>query len=270
MTYSPSSKTQQRLQTSPQKNGIEDLIARAKPQIQAALPGHMKGQVERFKRVALTEFRKNAMLRECSPVSFLGAIIQATQLGLEPGPLGHFYLVPKRVKGVWEVLGIVGYRGMIDLARRSGQIVSIHAHVVRDGDEFAYTLGLAPTLTHVPLADDGEVTHAYAVANLVGGGVQFEVITRRGLDKVRETSPAAGTGPWVSHFEEMCRKTVVRRLFKYLPVSIELATAMDYDERGEVGDDQGGKDWLEVEHTAPAAPAQEDPKNENAVDASAT
>lgn len=239
---------ERRLQTTTavQQTGIESLIDRAAPQIKAALPAHLKNSVERFRRVALTEFRKNATLKECAPISFLGAIIQATQLGLEPGPLGHFYLVPRRVRGNWEVLGIVGYRGMIDLARRSGQITSIHAHVVREGDEFSYRLGLNPDLQHQPLRDDGDITHVYAVANLVGGGVQFEVMSRRAVDKVRESSPAGNSGPWVSHFAEMARKTVVRRLFKYLPVSIELAVAADYDERGEVGQDQGHKNWIDL------------------------
>jgi recombination protein RecT len=274
MSYSPASKTQQRLQTTAEKGSGSDalkvLFDRARPQILQALPSHLKSNPDRLRSIALTECRKTPKLRECDPISFLGAIIQAAQLGLEPGPLGHFWLVPKRVNGSWEVVGMLGYRGMIDLSRRSGQIETITAEVVRAGDEFTYALGLNPTLHHIPYDDDGELTHVYAVAKLKGGGAQFAVMTRKAVDKVRGGSAAGQSGPWQSHFEEMARKTVIRRLFKLLPISIEIAKAIDIDERAEIGADQGTKEWLEVEHTAPAAPAQEDPKNENAIDASAT
>lgn len=269
MTYSPASKTQQRLQTSAERGSdpLKLLFDKARPQILQALPSHLKSNPDRLRSIALTECRKTPKLRECDPISFLGAIIQSAQLGLEPGPLGHYWLVPKRVNGQWEVVGMLGYRGMIDLARRSGQIESITAEVVRAGDEFSYELGLTPSLRHIPYDDDGELTHVYAVARLKGGGAQFTVMTRKAVDKVRGGSAAGQSGPWQSHFEEMARKTVIRRLFKLLPISIEIARAIDLDERAEVGADQGNKDWLEVEHTATAAPATEEPKNES-VDAS--
>lgn len=255
MSYSSAAKSQQRLQTTEQGKGSDPLkllFDKARPQILQALPSHLKSNPDRLRSIALTECRKTPKLRECDPISFLGAIIQAAQLGLEPGPLGHYWLVPKRVAGNWEVVGMIGYRGMIDLARRSGQIESITAEVVRAGDEFSYELGLTPSLHHIPYDDDGDLTHVYAVARLKGGGAQFAVMSRKAVDRVKGGAVAGQSGPWLSHFEEMARKTVIRRLFKLLPISIELARAIDIDERAELGADQGNKDWLEVEHSVNA------------------
>src|SRR5690606_19283017 len=116
-----------------------------KAQIQAALPKHMTP--ERMARIVTTEIRKNQGLVKCDRNSFLGAVIQCAQLGLEPGnSLGHAYILPYGKQAQL----IVGYRGMIDLARRSGQIVSISARTVHEGDEFAYRYGLEESLTHRP------------------------------------------------------------------------------------------------------------------------
>ena len=128
---------------------------------------------------------------------------------------------------------------MIDLARRSGQIVSLTARTVHENDAFKYEFGLEETMHHVPAdGDRGKMTHVYAVAKLKGGGVQFDVMSRADVDKVRSTSKAGTNGPWVTHFEEMAKKTVIRRLFKYLPVSIEIQQAVTLDERAEAGIDQ--------------------------------
>lgn len=210
-----------------------------KAQMALALPKHMTA--DRLARIALTEVRKVPALGRCDQASFLGAIMQCASLGLEPGgALGHAYLLPfeNRKKGVTEVQFIVGYRGMIDLARRSGQIVSIEARTVHQADKFRVALGLDPRLEHEPAweADDrGPLRFVYAVAKLHGGGVQFEVMSRAEIEKVRAQSKAGQYGPWVSHFEEMAKKTVIRRLFKYLPVSIEIARAVGLDEQAEVG-----------------------------------
>lgn len=170
--------------------------------------------------------------------------MQCAQLGLEPGgALGHAYLLPfeNRKKGITEVQFIVGYRGMLDLARRSGQIISIEARAVYAADRFHVALGLNPDLTHEPdweAADRGPLRFVYAVAKLKDGGTQFEVMSRAEIERVRSQSKAGQNGPWVTHFDEMAKKTVIRRLFKYLPVSIELATAVGLDEQSEAGQPQ--------------------------------
>jgi recombination protein RecT len=206
-----------------------------KEQISLALPKHMTA--DRLARIALTEVRKTPQLATCDQASFLGAIMQCAQLGLEPGSaLGHAYLLPfeNRRKGITEVQFIVGYRGMLDLARRSGQILSLEARAVYAADKFHVSLGLNPDLTHEPdweAADRGQLRFVYAVAKLKDGGTQFDVMSRADVDRVRAKSRAGNSGPWVDHFEEMAKKTVLRRLFKWLPISIELASAVEQDER---------------------------------------
>lgn len=213
-----------------------------KAQMALAMPKHMTA--DRMMRIALTEVRKVPALGQCNIESFMGAIMQCAQLGLEPGSaLGHAYLLPfgngKAKDGKANCQLIIGYRGMIDLARRSGQIVSLTARTVHENDVFKYEFGLEETMQHIPAdGDRGKMTHVYAVAKLKGGGVQFDVMSRADVDKVRATSKAGTNGPWVTHFEEMAKKTVIRRLFKYLPVSIEIQQAVTLDERAEAGIDQ--------------------------------
>ncbi|MDC9598948.1 recombination protein RecT [Xenorhabdus anantnagensis] len=213
-----------------------------KAQLAAALPRHMAP--DRMIRIVTTEIRKTPALANCDMQSFVGAVVQCSQLGLEPGSaLGHSYLLPfgngKSKTGQPNVQLIIGYRGMIDLARRSGQIVSISARTVRDGDQFHYEYGLNETLTHAPGEnEDTPITHVYAVARLKDGGVQFEVMTTNQIEKVKSQSKASSNGPWVTHWEEMAKKTVIRRLFKYLPVSIEMQKAVVLDEKAEANIDQ--------------------------------
>ena len=211
------------------------------------LPKHLTP--ERVIKVAITAASRTPALLQCTPESFALAVIQASQLGLEAGsPLGEAYLVPYKT----ECTLIVGYRGYIALARRSGQIESIEARVVHARDRIRITYGLDAHLEHEPFlasppdpqadaeafeawmaeADPGPVVAAYAIARLKGGMTQVEVMTRAEIEAIRRRSRASASGPWVTDFAEMARKTVVRRLAKYLPMSIELANAIEVDERG--------------------------------------
>ena len=220
-------------------------------QMALALPKSMTA--ERLTRIVMTECRKVPALMQCNQESFFGAVLQCAQLGLEPGSaLGHCYLLPfgngKSRDGRPNCQLIIGYRGMIDLARRSGQIVSINAFCVHEADEFEYELGLHPDIHHrpSPLAERGPVTYVYAVAVLKGGGVQFEVMSRAEIKAVRAQSKAGKSGPWVTHWEEMARKTVVRKLFKYLPVSIEAVRAVEIDEKSDRGEAVTETDFIDT------------------------
>lgn len=220
-------------------------------QMALALPKSMTA--ERLTRIVMTECRKVPALMQCNQESFFGAVLQCAQLGLEPGSaLGHCYLLPfgngKSRDGRPNCQLIIGYRGMIDLARRSGQIVSINAYCVHEADEFEYELGLHPDIHHrpSPLAERGPVTYVYAVAVLKGGGVQFEVMSRAEIEAVRVQSKAGKSGPWVTHWEEMARKTVVRKLFKYLPVSIEAVRAVEIDEKSDRGEAVTETDFIDT------------------------
>ena len=229
-------------------------VRSAKFQKQMALAMPKSMTPERLTRIVMTECRKTPALLNCSPESFYGAVLQCAALGLEPGSaLGHCYLLPfgngKAKDGRPNAQLLIGYRGMIDLARRSGQIISLQAWTVHEFDTFEYQLGLDPNIRHIPCstADRGKVTHVYAVAKLKGGGVQFEVMSRAEIEAVRQTSKAGGSGPWANHWDEMAKKTVIRRLFKYLPVSIEIARAVEVDEKTDRGEAMTDQDFLDAE-----------------------
>lgn len=212
-------------------NTIRDLMEKNKPAFAAALPRHMS--VDRLLRVALTAINVTPKLLDCTPRSLLGALIQTAQLGLEPGVLGHAYLIPYGK----DVQLVPGYKGLIQLARRSGEISTITAHEVYSKDYFKYEYGIHPVLVHRPSedADRGTITHFYAVVALKDGGVQFEVMTRAQVDGHRDRySKAAKQGPWVTEYPEMGKKTVLRRVLKLSPASIELQRAVALDEQAEV------------------------------------
>lgn len=212
-------------------NTIAAYLKKMGPQIEKAMPSHMNP--DRLARIALTTIRTNPKLLEASIPSLLGAVMQAAQLGLEPGLIGHCYLVPFRngKTGETDVQFIVGYKGMIDLARRSGQIENIYAHSVHENDEFEYELGLHPKLTHKPATGErGAMTFVYAVAHFKDGGYQFEVMSKDDIEKRKKRSKAANNGPWVSDYEEMAKKTVIRHMWKYLPISIEIQQQASQDE----------------------------------------
>lgn len=224
----------------------------------AVLPRHVKP--DRMLRIALGAFRATPKLMQATTESLMGAIMQCAQLGLEPNtPLGHAYLIPfnnKRAKRT-DVQVIFGYRGLIDLARRSGQIESIAAHAVRENDDFDFSYGLDDKLHHKPsMTNRGEIIAFYAVAKMKDGGHAFEVMSLEQVETIRDRSQnyqsAVKYGketPWHTDFEEMGRKTTVRRLFKYLPVSIEMATATMMDDIAESGGNQHTETALEGEYT---------------------
>ncbi len=215
---------------------VMGLLNQMKDEIARCLPKHLTP--DRMARIAMTELRKTPKLQECDPMSFIAAIMQASQLGLEPGVLGSCYLIPfnNNKTGKVECTFMPGYRGFLDLARRSGQINSVVARAVYANDEFHYEFGLTENITHKPTMDDrGDLVAVYAVALLKDGGHQFDVMSKREVDEIRKSSKSANSGPWVTHFDEMAKKTIVRRLFKWLPCSVEMQKAVSLDEQQESG-----------------------------------
>ncbi|PFY95284.1 recombination protein RecT [Bacillus wiedmannii] len=216
---------------------VEAYMKKMGPKMAEALPKHM--DMDRMSRIALTTIRTNPTLLECTVPSLMGAVMQAVQLGLEPGLLGHCYLIPfnknagtkQNPQWVKEVQFIIGYKGMIDLARRSGHIQSIYAHAVYENDEFEYELGLQPTLKHKPsFGERGAFIGAYAVAHFKDGGYQMEFMPKSEVEKRRTRAKSKSYSPWDTDYEEMAKKTVVRAMFKYLPISIEVQTQAQHDE----------------------------------------
>lgn len=219
---------------------LSNLMQQYKGQIAAALPKHVTA--ERLMRICLTEFRKNPKLQQCDHLSFLGAVVTAASLGLEPGSaLGQCYLIPYKNECEFQI----SYRGMVDLARRSGNIVSISARCVYEGDDFAVQLGTEETIHHVPRFATTNLVSVYAVAKLVGGGTQFEVMSAGEVEYIRNKfSKQPGGTAWTNSYDEMAKKTVVRRLFKMLPASVELAAALNAEETK-------SHDILDADYTVP-------------------
>lgn len=225
---------QQQPQTSVQKRQADTvyaLLERMKPQMALALPKHMNP--DRMTRIVLTEIRKNPKLAGCETQSLLGAVMQAAQLGLEPGLLGQCYLVPFRNnrKGITEVQFIIGYKGMVSLARRSGDVIQIQANTVFENDDFDYGYGTDGGLSHRPYlkGDRGDIKCYYAYAKLRDGGEAYVVLSPHDVEKVRSRSKSKDDGPWVTDYEAMAHKSCVRQLFKWLPVSVEVADAIEAD-----------------------------------------
>lgn len=224
-------------------NTVRDLLNKAKSQIALALPKHL--DADRLLRITMTSVQKTPKLLDCDRASLLGAVIQSAQLGLEPdGVTGEAYLVPYKDKAQL----IPGYKGLMKLARQSGEVSTISARVVREGDFFKYHFGMNEVLEHEPNMNDdtGDLTFVYAVAKLKDGGEQFEVMSRRQVEAIRNRSRAAESGPWVTDYEEMAKKTVLRRLCKMLPQSTALARAIALDERVDAGLDQEFETVIDV------------------------
>lgn len=232
---------------------INDLFEQMKPAIAQAIPKHLTP--DRLLRIATTSIRTNPKLKVCTPESLLGAVMQCAQIGLEPSILGHAYLIPYKNKKkdngkeIWvdECQFQIGYKGLIELARRTGQISSIMAQAVYEKDQFEYEYGINEKLKHVPAdGDRGPVVKYYAYAKFKDGGYSFLVMSRRDIEIHRDKFSKAKTyGPWKDHFDEMAKKTVLKALMKYMPISVEFQKAVDQDETTKHFDPEAG-DMSEV------------------------
>ena len=208
------------------RSDLGSLLEYMKPQIAQALPDYVKA--DQIIQMAVTLADRTPAIRDCTPESFVGAVMQASILGFRPvAALGECYFVPFRnnKNGKTEIQFQIGYKGYLSLARKSGEIKALYAEVVREGDSFSYELGLERKLVHKPSGNpDGEITHAYAVAHYQNGGFNFMVLSRSEIESYRKRSPAQGvlpSGAWKSDYDLMSKKTAIRRLAPYLPVSIE-------------------------------------------------
>lgn len=210
------------------KPSLGGLIEQMKPEIARVLPAQMNP--DRMARIATTCVRQTPALARTTPESFLGALLTASQLGLEPGgPRPGCYLVPYGNVCTF----IPSWFGLVDLARRSGQVVDVWAEIVYENDAFEYTLGLNRTITRhdpPPLGQDrGKPIGVYAAAELTSGGKPFVVMTVDEVEAIRKQSRAAKNGPWVTHWGPMAKKSAVRQLSKWLPQSAEMSVALAQD-----------------------------------------
>lgn len=231
---------------------IADLIKAMEPQIKKALPEVITP--ERFTRMALSALNTTPKLKECTQMSFLSALMNAAQLGLEPNtPLGQAYLIPFNNRGTLECTFQIGYKGMIDLAYRNPQTQIIQAEEVYENDVFEYELGLNPKLIHKPaLKDRGDLKCFYAVFRLTNGGYGFKVMSKEDIDAhAKEYSKAfeSSYSPWTSNYIGMAKKTVLKQALKYAPLKTDFRKALSTDEtiKTELSDDmseiQGESVW---------------------------
>ena len=233
---------------------IKAYITRMKGEIAKALPSVMTP--ERFTRIVTSAISTTPQLAQTTPQSFLGAMMTAAQLGLEPNtPLGQAYLLPYKKHGRLECQFQLGYKGLIDLAYRSGQVTIIQAHEVRENDEFSYSFGLEPTLHHVPARGDrGNVICYYAMFRTKDGGFGFEVMSREDVEAhARQYSKSYGNGysPWSTNFDEMAKKTVLKKCLKYAPLKSDFVRAVASDEtiKTEIAEDMAEVPPVEIAYT---------------------
>ena len=224
------------------RNTMQTYVKSMEGEIAKALPSVMTP--ERFTRIVLSAISVNPKLAECTPTSFLGAMMTSAQLGLEVNtPLGQAYVLPYMNKGNLEAQFQLGYKGLIDLAYRSGEVEVIQAHIVYAADKFEVQYGLEPKLTHIPAdTNRGEPVKVYAVFKTKSGGYGFEVMS---MDDVRshaeKYSKAYGSNfsPWKTNFTEMAKKTVLKKVLKYAPLKSDFVRAISNDDsiKNEISDD---------------------------------
>lgn len=210
------------------------LVNKQGPEIERALPAHLKGNAESFARALVTVIKQTPKLAACDPYTVLGGLMQASSLGLEFGPLGHCYLVPfKNKSGAMEAQFIVGYKGKIDLAWRSGKLISIGARTVREGDEFDFDYGLVDALHHKPdlRNESGGAFAWYMTAKFVGGGHHFVVLGKSGVEEHRKHSKSKDSpySPWKTNYNSMACKSTIHEAGPFIPMTRDDARNFNLD-----------------------------------------
>lgn len=223
---------------------LNDYIKKMQGEIAKALPSVITP--ERFTRMTLTAVNSNPELAKCDKLSFLAAMMSAAQLGLEPNtPLGQAYILPfkNNKKGITEVQFQIGYKGLIDLAYRSGEVELVQAQCVYENDTFECEYGIEPKLKHIPADKNrGELIKVYAMFRTKSGGYGFEVMSVEDIKQhAQKYSKAYGSqySPWKTSFEEMAKKTVLKRVLKYAPLKSDFVRGITQDGtiKNELSDD---------------------------------
>lgn len=215
---------------------LKQWVAKMTDQIAMALPANITP--ERMARIAMTALSKNELLAQSTPGSFLGALLTAAQLGLECNtPLGQAFLIPYKngKTGCIETQFQLGYQGILDLCYRTNQYKTIQARVVYKGDDLDYSYGFNEDLRHIPRGKSNEPIFVYAYYELTSGGHAFEVMSWNEVMKFAEQYSQSvkykKSSPWQSAPEEMAKKTVLKKVLKYAPKTVEIANAFAGDSR---------------------------------------
>lgn len=185
--------------------------------------------------------------------------MRSAKLGLEPGLDAHLVPFRNNKANRTEVQMIPDYRGLMTLARRGGEIVRFEAQAVYSGDDFDFQFGTNQFLHHKPRGQTNNLTHVWALAEFKDGSQQFDVMDKEDVDRIKKRSRASSDGPWVTDYDEMAKKTVIRRLSKQLPRSIELREAVRMDELADIGESQDNRSVIDVDFTVEETGDQPDP-----------
>ena len=221
-----------------------------KTQIAKALPNICKP--ERFMRVAITAITKNPKLAECTQASLMSCLLDLAQLGIEAdGRRAHLIPFENRKKGITECTLIIDYKGLVELVKRGGDVVTIHADKVCKNDEFVVDMGEIKKHVIDYSADRGEVYAYYSFAKMKDGSRQTEVMTRVEVETIRDSSRGKNQDPWTKHFHEMGKKTVFKRLSKWLPMLPEIAQTVERVDKMEFDFDMPAAEQPKIEEKAP-------------------
>lgn len=206
-------------------NDLRQLISgeNMRKQFTAALPKHLS--VERFCRIACTAITKTPKLADCTQESLMACLLNLSAFGLEPdGRRAH--LIPYGNQCTL----IIDWKGLAELAMRSGIIAKLHADIICENDVFHYELGEVVTHTINWKQPRGDMYAAYSIAVTKDGAKFCAVMTKDEIDAVRKRSRSGNNGPWVTDYNEMAKKTTFRRLSKWLPLSAEFRDAVERDD----------------------------------------
>lgn len=221
------------------KTPASQAVMQRREDLQNALPAMTENEKERFLRAAV--FLCNTKeIAACNMLSVLNGVRQCAVLGLNPDPvLGQAYLVPYKGNATF----IVGYKGMIELARRSGVVSHIDAEVVYENDELDVNFGTDRRIKHRPYymngySEPGARRFAYAVATLKSGDKQFIVSTAEQVENAKKSSASSHSkySPWNTSPDSMWKKTAVRELSKWIPQTQSIEQVNSWEDKAERGE----------------------------------
>jgi recombination protein RecT len=203
-------------------------------QFAKALPKHLSA--ERFVRVCVTALTRTPELTNCTQESFFKCILDLSAMGLEPdGVRAHLIPYKNNKENTVECTLLIDYKGLVELVRRSGDVVRIHADVVCTDDLFEFSMGQVLKHTWDITRPRGPVIAAYAMVVFKAGESQAVVLSKDEVDAVRGRSKSKASGPWVTDYAEMAKKTCFRRLCKWLTLSPDLLQHIANEDEAEFG-----------------------------------
>lgn len=222
---------------------LQQSLVKLKPRFDICLPKNSRFDSNRLLAIVSAEIRKCPKILECERESIEAAVSLAARLMLEPdNALGYIYFIPYGKT----LQVIIGYKGLLELAMRAPLLKSIYAQEVFARDDFEIILGTEKKIFHRPnMGERGDLVAVYAIAEYEGGNKEIEFMTKPEVDAIRARSKAGNSGPWQTDYPAMARKTVLRRMTKYIPRAVDAHAAIAVDEATDRGDKVS--DYIDVE-----------------------